>query len=99
MRRMAATGARRASTASSEILHRRGLAEPIIAGIYLAPAFAIYGLFVLWPLLRTASLAFEQWNGYGPETFVGMANFGELWGDPSFRTSLAHSVLWYLVAA
>jgi raffinose/stachyose/melibiose transport system permease protein len=99
MRRMAATGAQRASMASSEILHRRGLSDPFAAAIYLAPAFVVYGLFVLWPLLRTIQLAFEQWNGYGPETFVGTANFGQLRSDPSFRTSLVHSGLWYLVAA
>jgi raffinose/stachyose/melibiose transport system permease protein len=67
--------------------------------VYLAPALGLYGLFVLWPLLRSVWLALQRWNGYGPETFIGLRNVADLWADPVFRTSLEHSLLWEVAAA
>jgi len=61
---------------------------------YLAPAGAIYGLFVLWPLLRVVWLSFTSWDGYGVPTFVGLASYGALLADPGFGTELQHSLLW-----
>jgi len=65
------------------------------SGLWLmAPGMALYGLFVLWPLVQVCRLAFFRWNGYGPQTFVGLGNVRSLLGDGSFRTSLTHSALW-----
>jgi ABC-type sugar transport system permease subunit len=62
------------------------------------PAFALYGLFLFWPMLDVGWLALQRWNGYGPRTFIGLANFGALLGDPLFRTSLEHSAVWEVSA-
>lgn len=61
---------------------------------FILPALALYGLFVLWPLGQVGWLSLQHWNGYGPQTFIGLNNFTDLWGDAVFRTSLTHSVLW-----
>ena len=98
MRRMAKAEARPASMASSS-LRSRQRELLLAASVFLAPGCALYGLFVLWPLLQTGWLALQRWNGYGPQTFVGLANFADLAGDAVFRTSLEHSVLWDLAAS
>jgi raffinose/stachyose/melibiose transport system permease protein len=69
------------------------------SGIYVAPAFGLYGLFLLWPLIQVAWLALHQWNGYGPQIWIGGENFATLLADPVFRTTLLHSGLWELCGA
>jgi raffinose/stachyose/melibiose transport system permease protein len=64
---------------------------------YLLPAAAIYTAFVLWPLAHVLWLSLARWDGYGPTTFVGLANYGTLFGDPGFLTELQHSLVWLCV--
>jgi raffinose/stachyose/melibiose transport system permease protein len=65
--------------------------------LYVLPATIVYGAFVLWPLLRIIWLSFERWDGYGIPTFIGAANYGNLFSDPGFATELRHSLLWLVV--
>lgn len=65
---------------------------------YLAPALALYAIFVLWPLVRVLWLSLQNWTGYGPETFAGLANFTAITSDPVFRAALRNSVIWELAA-
>jgi ABC-type sugar transport system permease subunit len=64
------------------------------AALFLAPALALYGLFVLWPLLQVVWLSLQRWNGYGPQTWIGAGNYATLFGDGVFRAALLHSVAW-----
>jgi raffinose/stachyose/melibiose transport system permease protein len=101
-----ATEAPRVSTASSEpeVRPQQGRAvsgRPISVRVdriwvlgAAAPALALYALFVLWPLIQVGWIALQRWNGYGPQVFIGLANFADLAGDAVFRTGLAHSLLW-----
>src|SRR5947209_379307 len=61
---------------------------------YAAPALAVYATFVLWPLLRLVGLSLTRWDGYGTPSFVGLANYRDLWLDPGFAVELEHSVTW-----
>jgi raffinose/stachyose/melibiose transport system permease protein len=65
--------------------------------IYVLPALAIYGAFVLWPLARLIVLATEQWDGFSAPVFVGLDNFSTLWADPGFPDELRHSLIWLAV--
>ena len=69
------------------------------ATIYVLPATVISGVFLFWPLAQVGWLALQRWNGYGPQTFVGLGNFVGLWDDGVFRSALGHSLLWELGAA
>jgi raffinose/stachyose/melibiose transport system permease protein len=68
-----------------------------IASAYLGPALALYGLFVLWPLVRVGILSLQRWDGYSPPIFVGFDNFAALSADPGFQAELQHSLVWVLV--
>jgi raffinose/stachyose/melibiose transport system permease protein len=91
---------REAPTPRGELRSTDRLARrPSVALLALAPALALYAVFVLWPVLQVAWLSLHQWNGYGPQTWVGLGNVVTLWADPVFRTSLMHSALWEVAAA
>jgi multiple sugar transport system permease protein len=77
---------------------RRGGLSTIVL---LAPACLLFGLFVLYPLVRGIALSFYDWNGYDAATWIGLDNYRELLGDPVFATALANNLRWlacYLAA-
>lgn len=53
-------------------------------GIYLLvlPAAAFYFMFVLRPIALTAQYSLYDWNGIQPATWVGFANFVEVFTNP-----------------
>ncbi len=65
--------------------------------LYVLPAGAVYGVFILWPLVRLALLSLMQWNGVSllsSAVFVGLRNYGALFQDPEFGDELLHSLWW-----
>lgn len=73
---------------------RRRIRKGAGAALFLVPALGLYSLFALWPIVQLFWLALHQWDGYGPQRWVGAANAGALLGDPQFHTALAHTALW-----
>ena len=75
----------------------RGLPQPQRARVrpwlWLAPAFVLLGLFLLYPALRTIMLAF-----YGPDSrqFVGFENFRYVFSDRAMLLALRNSGLWLI---
>jgi multiple sugar transport system permease protein len=67
----------------------------------LAPACLMFSLFVLYPIARSITISFYDWDGAGAMKWVGLGNYRELFADPVFRTALANTLRWlacYLVA-
>ena len=48
------------------------------------PALIFYVVFMFYPLISSLGLSFFEWNGYGAKTFVGLANYKKLFGDPAY---------------
>lgn len=67
----------------------RGRATPYL---YLLPALAIYGTFLLYPLFRTGQFSLYEWRGFGPSTFVGFDNYLSLAGDARFLAAIGHAL-------
>lgn len=63
------------------------------AYLYLLPAFAFYGGFVLRPLLDTAWISLFDWNGITAATWVGIDNYLNVLADPAIRQALTHSAV------
>ncbi|GAC1445293.1 MAG: hypothetical protein NVSMB52_06010 [Chloroflexota bacterium] len=112
MRLVASTGAPRALTVNFEeqtpvpvagfrlAPMKRLLGWPGLAWIfYLGPTLFLYGLFAIVPVLHLLWLSLQRWDGYGPQTFLGAANFVNLVQDPFFKTAFLHSELFALSAA
>lgn len=62
----------------------RGLAD--LAG--LAPAMALFGVFVVVPMLGAAALSLFRWNGLGTPHWAGASNWIQFAHDPLARQAL-----------
>src|SRR5919201_5387798 len=49
--------------------------------MFVLPALAAYGLFVLWPLIQTFKYSLYQWDGVAPAKWVGLDNFRTVFTD------------------
>jgi raffinose/stachyose/melibiose transport system permease protein len=49
--------------------------------LFLLPALAFYGVFVLWPLVLTFKYSLYAWDGIGPSEWVGLGNYTEVLSD------------------
>jgi len=60
---------------------------------FVLPFLIVYGLFILWPILLQLRMSFFDWSlaGVGTNTFLGLRNYTELFGDPDFWASLWHT--------
>ena len=62
--------------------------QSFVGWLFVAPALIMYGLFVLQPLALTVQYSFYRWDGVGPATWVGPANYLTVLGDPRLRETL-----------
>ena len=56
--------------------------------LFAAPALVVYALFVLRPLLLTVQYSLYKWDGVGPSTWVGLANYRKLFTDSELLDSI-----------
>jgi raffinose/stachyose/melibiose transport system permease protein len=88
---------------SRMVRSRPGTVKPrrsLIPYLFILPAFAIYALFLLWPLIRLIILSLEEWNGLKVERqWVGLANYTRLLSDSRFWSALGHNLAWVGMAA
>ncbi|MBB5325741.1 raffinose/stachyose/melibiose transport system permease protein [Anoxybacillus tepidamans] len=68
---------------------------PILIG--LAPAIIVYFLFAIIPIVISFYYSLMDWDGFTKMTFVGLANFKEVFNDPIFWQSLKNNL--YVLAA
>jgi ABC-type sugar transport system permease subunit len=64
--------------------------------LFIAPYVLLTAVFMLYPLINAAVLAFHQTNGPASRAFVGFANFGYLLTDPVFHTALKNTTIFAL---
>ena len=65
----------------------------------LAPALALYMLFVLFPVVQSAHFSVYKWNGLEPLTnFVGLENYRKAFHDPIFLKAIGHNAF-FIVAS
>src|SRR3954464_15973226 len=68
--------------------------EPRRVGyLYVLPAFVVYALFLLWPLLHGAYLSLFHWDGLTLGTWAGLGNYSQAIGDPQLRGSFWHAAV------
>lgn len=78
---------------------RRARERAAFVALFLLPATALYGLFVVWPVAQAFGLSLYRWRGVSEQkTFVGLGNFRRLLADPVFGLSLLHNMELLVVA-
>jgi len=78
--------------------HRKVRRETIIGWLFVMPALAMYGVFVLLPLLLTILYSFFRWNGVGPMNWVGLKNYVTVFQDPNLIGTIINAfwlVVWF----
>jgi raffinose/stachyose/melibiose transport system permease protein len=61
-------------------------------GLFLAPAVALYAIFLIVPVIESIHYSFYAWNGLEKLTdFVGFGNYREAFGDSAFRQAMEHN--------
>lgn len=66
---------------------------------FLAPALAVYAVFLIYPVVQSGVLSFSSWAGPGrPSTPVGLDNYHELLGDPIFWRALRNTAVLLVVS-
>jgi len=71
-------------------------AEDAVAGwLFILPAVAIVGTFILWPILQVFWLSFHEWSVITPERpWVGLDNYRDLFNDADFQLALRNTI-WF----
>lgn len=59
--------------------------------VWIAPAFAFYAAFVLYPLGQSIQYSFYNWDGIGPATPAGLSNWRAVFTQPELLDSIGHA--------
>jgi len=62
--------------------------------LFVLPAFALFTVFVLYPIVSSIWLSFHHWDGMTPMTYAGLDNYRELLQSDTFYVALKNNVLW-----
>ncbi|MDR1824709.1 MAG: sugar ABC transporter permease [Bifidobacteriaceae bacterium] len=68
---------------------------------YLLPAAILYGWFLLYPIIDSVRLSFQEWNGFrnSPRQWVGLDNYKRLFtADPVFWKAATNSLIWVVLS-
>lgn len=65
--------------------------------LFLAPGVFMFVVYVIAPIFESIWISFYDWDGLGPMTFIGTANYVELFDDEAFYTALENNVVWLLL--
>ncbi|MBX6385099.1 MAG: sugar ABC transporter permease [Microbispora sp.] len=70
-----------------------GLRTPRWVGwLFVAPALAVYAVFVLRPIALTIQYSMYRWDGIGPSTWAGLGNYVKVFTDPDLFATILNAV-------
>jgi raffinose/stachyose/melibiose transport system permease protein len=87
------TGPDRLARAARRSTHRPPGQPGWLPYAYLLPAFAVYAVFLLYPVLRAANLSLYEWDGLTLGTYVGLDNYVAVVTDPALRAAFGHALV------
>ena len=62
--------------------------------LFLLPAFSVFLLFMIYPILRAGYFSLYNWNGLGPATnFIGLNNYAQILTDQVFIKGIENCIL------
>jgi cellobiose transport system permease protein len=66
--------------------------------LLVAPFFLLFAAFGLYPLVRTFWVSLHDWSLLGTHSWVGLDNYGRLFGDPYFWNAVVNTLGMFLLA-
>ena len=77
---------------------RRGRRDWVLAALFLLPSMVVFGVFVFYPLVRTAQLGLYRSDPFGGlGRYVGIEQYADVLGSEQFRDSLVTTVKFALL--
>ncbi|RAM61161.1 ABC transporter permease, partial [Mesotoga sp. SC_3PWM13N19] len=64
--------------------------------IFIAPAGAIIGFFLLYPLIYSFAISFFEWDLSPTMTFVGLRNYSQILSSSEFWDSMLYTAYYIL---
>ena len=66
---------------------------------FIVPAFIVYTVLTMYPLIQTIWLSFTNWDGYSMSnlSFVGLENFKAVLADKSMKSALLNTLFYSMV--
>ena len=66
---------------------------------FIVPAFIVYTVLTMYPLIQTIWLSFTNWDGYSMSnlSFVGIENFKAVLADKSMKSALLNTLFYSMV--
>ena len=64
-----------------------------MAYLYILPAYVVFALFMLVPLVRAGNLSLFEWDGLTPAEWVGFDNYRQVLSDPGLRAAFGHAAV------
>jgi len=71
----------------------------IIGFCFLLPAFAVYLIFMGYPLARTFYMSTMRWDGFNAMAFIGLDNYREIFSDATFWLALGNTLYFSFISA
>jgi raffinose/stachyose/melibiose transport system permease protein len=72
----------------------RKVQDNLTIALFLAPAFVLFILFLVYPIVRSVYFSSFNWNGLGPAVnFVGLDNFKQILTDKIFMKAVGDCLL------
>lgn len=65
--------------------------------VFLLPAFIVYSVIVMVPILVSIYYSCLDWNGIGKKTFVGFNNYIKLFGDSVFIQAFGNNIIYIVI--
>jgi putative chitobiose transport system permease protein len=65
--------------------------------LFLTPALILLGIFVVYPIVAVVGFSFTDYDIVRPPVPIGLDNYQQLIGDPTFWLALTHSFVYLIV--
>ncbi|GAA1815230.1 sugar ABC transporter permease [Luedemannella flava] len=62
--------------------------------LMMAPFAVLFGVFVIYPLVKSLYLSFTNYRGIKPPVWIGLENYTSLFGDERFRKAMLNTFLY-----
>ena len=76
----------------------RKIKDNVFSAVFISPAFIIYTIFIIVPLIMSLTYSFTKWNGGSVKTFIGLKNYIKLFTDEDYWQVMKNTGILTLVS-
>jgi len=74
----------------------RSVSSPLTGFLFVLPAFALFCVFGIWPIVRSFILSLHEWPGIGEMTWMGLKNYTKAFSEGIVRMSFLNNAVYSL---